>query len=332
MATRNRPARRRSAPAPMSSEERAAKVEALSARLADAVTELATGEQWTAMLRAAAAFHRYSFRNVLLLWAQAEERGATLTQVAGFQAWRTLGRTVRKGEKGYQVLAPRTRRRDDDVVAEAAPDAPPTTDAGGSPGRVMCGVKIAHVFDIAQTDGEPLPSVDGPQWLTGDDPAGLGEALAALIAADGYELVRRPETGDTQGWTNYTERIVSVRPDIDAAATAAVLAHELGHIRADHEHRRVSRAQRETEAESIAFVVLTACDLDSAAAAVPYIAGWNDGDPEVIAAATETVHRAAAAILADLEHAAAPRTDQTGTSDAHAAAAGRDLLQLGARA
>lgn len=259
-------ARRTSAPQRLSAEERAAKVDALMDQLAGAVGELTDGEQWTAMLRAATKFHRYSFRNMMLLWAQAEERGMPLTAVAGFGTWRSLGRWVRKGEKGLAVLAPITRRVGDD----------PTPGADdGSGGRVICGVRVAHVFDLAQTDGEPIPEPPRPTWLSGEDAPGLWDSLATLVAAEGYTLQRNAEGGGTQGWTRYTDRVVSVRPDVGGAHASAVLAHELGHVRSGHEHRDISRAQKETEAESIAYVVMTGCGLDSATSAVPYVAGWS---------------------------------------------------------
>ena len=54
-----------------------------------------------------ARFHRYSLHNVCLIMAQRP----TATRVAGFHAWRTLGRFVRKGEKGIAILAPIVSRR-----------------------------------------------------------------------------------------------------------------------------------------------------------------------------------------------------------------------------
>jgi antirestriction protein ArdC len=280
-------------PTPMTAEQRAAKVEALTQRLTAAVEELTEGEAWTAMLRVSARLHRYSFRNVVLLHAQAAERGMTLTTVAGFTTWKSLGRSVRKGEKGLAVLAPITRRAGEDP------------DDGASGRRVIRGMRVAHVFDLSQTDGEPLPEPHRPAWLSGKDTVGLWDALVALVSAAGYELQRRPEAGEGQGWTDHADYVVSIRPDIDGARATEVLAHELGHIRAGHAVRDISRAQRETEAESIAYVVLGASGLDSAISAVPYVAGWSRGDHAVIAAAAETVHRTASAILTDLAQLAA---------------------------
>lgn len=60
--------------------------------------------------RGRARFHTYSFGNVLLILRQNPEA----TTVAGYRTWQTLGRQVRKGERGIQILAPvttgRTRR------------------------------------------------------------------------------------------------------------------------------------------------------------------------------------------------------------------------------
>ncbi|WP_158228184.1 M48 family metalloprotease [Pseudonocardia sp. MH-G8] len=156
------------------------------------------------------------------------------------------------------------------------------------------------MFDVAQTVGKPMPAPQPPAVLLGAD-AGLWKPLAHLVDEHGYELRRSPELGEVQGWTDHRHRVVSVRPDIEGAQATAVLAHELAHIRADHEHRQISRAQRETEAESAAHVVLTAQGLDTSALAVPYIAGWSRGDPKVIAEAAETVHKVAARMLADIE-------------------------------
>jgi putative transposase len=52
-------------------------------------------------------FHRYSFHNLCLITAQCP----TATSVAGFQTCRTMGRFVRKGEKGIAILAPIVGRR-----------------------------------------------------------------------------------------------------------------------------------------------------------------------------------------------------------------------------
>jgi hypothetical protein len=67
-----------------------------------ALLDAGHSEQLTLLLRAIARFRRYSSHNVCLIASQYP----TATHVAGFHAWRTLGRFVRKGEKGIAILAP----------------------------------------------------------------------------------------------------------------------------------------------------------------------------------------------------------------------------------
>ena len=95
-------------------------------------------DQLTALLKTMARFHKYSWHNVCLIASQRP----TATRVAGFQTWRTMGRFVRKGEKGIAILAPIVGRRE----AESA----------GDNARTVVGFRAAYVFDVEQTDGEPL--------------------------------------------------------------------------------------------------------------------------------------------------------------------------------
>jgi len=83
----------------------------------------------------------YSFGNVLLIPSQRPDA----TGVAGFHAWKQLGRSVKKGEHGIMILAPMTykttvpaARREGDAESEA-----PT------PVRF----RVVYVFDISQTEG-----------------------------------------------------------------------------------------------------------------------------------------------------------------------------------
>ena len=98
-----------------------------------------------------ARFHRYSLGNVLLIAWQCPHA----SHVAGFHAWKRLGRRVRKGERAIHILAPV-------VYREIASD--PTSER-------LVAFKMACVFDVSQTDGQPLPKFARVQgepgaWLT----------------------------------------------------------------------------------------------------------------------------------------------------------------------
>ena len=153
------------------------------------------------MLRVAARFYDYSPSNVLLIAAQRPDA----TRVGGIRTWNSLGRHVLKGEHGIAILAPCIYRTPDDdagpregVTDVAAPGNQPQPLAREPQGdeetaarRVLRGFKVVHVFDVTQTDGNPLPDV-GPELLRGDAPQQLWDHLAALVTSDGYRLERGP--------------------------------------------------------------------------------------------------------------------------------------------
>ena len=218
---------------------------------------------------------------------------------------------MRAGEKGLRIFGPVTRRLRADEVASWLAQGRDPFDPDGRPRLVVRGFTVEHVFDLSQVDpgpdAQPLP--DTRPWTAqrGDGPAGLWPALVAMTETHGFTLDVRParsEDGGAHGWTDYATRTVWVNSDCDEAERVRILAHETaGHIRCDHEHRRhISRGQRETEADSVAYVVLAALGLDISSSTVEYVADWSQGDPQVLRAAAETVHRVAAAVLADLDH------------------------------
>jgi hypothetical protein len=112
--------------------------------------------------------------------------------------------------------------------------------------------------DISQTDGEPLPDV-APNELRGAAPDRLWDRLVMLAEADGFTVERGP-CGGAYGITDFRAMTVRVRDDVDPAQATKTLAHELGHIRADHAARFLERYHEsincrgwaEVEAESIA--------------------------------------------------------------------------------
>jgi len=101
----------------------------------------------TAYLASMVRFHRYSANNILLIHVQRRDA----TRVAGFSAWRKLGRFVRRGENGIAILVPMTLRR----AAQESANGVGTDDVATS--RAILGFKPGYVFDVSQTDGEPSP-------------------------------------------------------------------------------------------------------------------------------------------------------------------------------
>lgn len=270
-------------------------------QLTAAVTELTRSDAWARMLQVAARFPTYSPSNVLLIAVQRSDA----TNVAGLRTWNALGRRVRKGEKGIAILAPCLYKNRADV--EASDETIPAREgpAEGESSRVLRGFRVVHVFDVSQTEGEPLPMLT-PTQLKGAAPQQLWESLAGVVEREGFRLERGP-CGGANGHTRFDDRVVRVREDVDPAQACKTLAHEIGHIRADHQtrfgghyHASVGcRGLAEVEAESIAFVVSAASGMDSGDYTIPYVAGWANGDVDLLKRTATCVLTVSRGILSD---------------------------------
>jgi antirestriction protein ArdC len=226
-----------------------------------------------ALFKTMGRFHRYSFHNLCLITAQCP----MATRVAGFQTWRTLGRFVRKGEKGIAILAPIVGRR----KSEAADD----------DSKSVIGFRAAYVFDIASTDGEPLPEAAEASG----DPGNQTAALRAAIVASGIVVESSDDLDGARG-TSAGGRI-QILNGLSPAEELVVLAHEWAHeLLHRSDDRPASRDTRELEAEAVAFVVGEAVGLEVSQASRDYIHLYR-GDREALVQSLDRIQRAASVIL-----------------------------------
>ncbi|WP_168207377.1 toprim domain-containing protein [Microlunatus elymi] len=247
-------------------------IEELHDQLRAAVDAIETGKQWQSWLDFARRLHRYSFHNLMLIMAQRPDA----TTVASYNTWKSTRRQVRRGERSIKILAPVTRRVE--VTDELGR---PKLDPDGhkTVRQHVVGFRPASVFDISQTSGPPIPQPVQPNLLAGSAPAGLWDALANEISERGYRLLRAGDErlGQANGLTVPSQREVVVRDNVDAAQAVKSLAHELAHVllhvqgESDDEP---CRGIREVEAESVAYLTLSARGVVTDAYSFPYVALW----------------------------------------------------------
>ncbi len=231
------------------------------------------------MLEVAARFHRYSFRNQLLISMQRPDA----THVAGFHAWRKLGRFVKKGEKGIVIIAPIIgKKRDDRRAIEEASDE----------GKGIFGFRGVYVFDVKSTEGEPLAQIDEVQG----DPASHLDALKRFAGQQSITVEYRDELDGAQGLS--VGGSILILTGLGAAEEFATLAHELAHelLHRNKETRRESKTVRETEAEAVAFVVCTAAGLSPGSSCSDYIQLYQ-GDTETLATSLTRIQTTAARLI-----------------------------------
>ena len=247
------------------------KVHSLIEEVKAGVASIQSSEEWVRFLDVSSRFWRYSFHNQMLIALQ--RPNATL--VAGFNAWKEMGRFVKQGEHGIRILAP--------MLVKVKPEDPDSEEE-----RIVRFKSVA-VFDVSQTEGTELPEMHHP--LKGEAPMGVLIRVKKFIENHGY-TVRYEETPEgTYGFVNASKEIV-LREGESMAQTLDTLCHEVSHALLGHVgDSSLSREEKELEAETAAWVVCRNLGLETRDGSFSYLAIWvSDKDRD--AKLERAAHRA----------------------------------------
>ncbi len=251
-------------------------------QLAKAVDDVRASELFRQYLDVQARFHKYSWHNTMLIVTQKPDA----ERVAGFKTWQTMGRYVRKGERGIMIFAPRPWKHTD------------TDDNGKDTERQGVSFRPVYVFDVSQTDGDPLPEVEVPDVETAADTllASLERVAAKRGIAINYTTLDAGYFGVSKGGT------IDLATGHATGQSAKTLAHELAH-EAMHKKDRpdgLTRTVAELEAESVAYVVCSHFGLAVEVRASRYIAQWN-GDGKALRESLARIAATARDIIDDVD-------------------------------
>ncbi len=252
--------------------EQLEQIEGWLVKIADAVDLARKSELFQEMIDVNKRFKNYSFRNLILILMQ--RRNAT--RVAGYRTWLSLGRQVKKGEHGIRILAPR-------IVKDKNDD---------SKDRMF--FVTVSVFDISQTEGEPLPEVE---WKATEVKAELNERLIKFAQSRGIVVEFTDIAGSAEG-LSYGGRI-ELRTGTGTSTFIHELAHELLHQN-DDAKATTSKAQRELQAEATAYIVAQIYGIDTEYTAANYLATWTS-DGKAILKSLQPISTAVQAIVKGIE-------------------------------
>jgi N-terminal domain of anti-restriction factor ArdC len=264
------------------------KSKALLDRITESIASLAAitdtvrqSEMFKSWLLTMSRFHSYSWNNQMLIYIQRPNA----TRVAGFHAWKAVGRSVKKGAKGIAILAPRIRKREVQSITGE-------TETVNS----VQGYLNVHVFDVADTEGADLPDLHYRATGGGETILPRLEHAARTL---GIKLEYREHTGMPLGWSEGGK--IVVRSTLSEAEKCGTVAHEIGHEVLHWRNNRraeLSVEQRELEAESVSYAVLAQLGIEQPSG--EYLASWR-ADAKSITAAMHTIRDAVHEILAAVE-------------------------------
>ncbi|MCU6736106.1 LPD25 domain-containing protein [Diplocloster agilis] len=277
-------------------------------RLETGIQELFESERYKAYLTTMSKFHSYSFNNTLLIAMQ----GGQL--VAGYNKWRDdFHRNVKKGEKAIKILAPAPFKAKKEVQKLDAQGRP----VMGKDGKPVTEVqeiqvpafKIVSVFDVSQTEGEPLPSI-GVEELTGSVER-YGEFFKALEQTSPVPIGFEDIPGGSHGYYHLTEKRIAIQEGMSELQTLKTAIHEIAHSKLhaiDPEATAIEQADRpdsrtrEVQAESVAYAVCQHYGLDTSDYSFGYVAGWSSGkDLKELKASLETIRATAHELITTID-------------------------------
>ena len=276
-------------------EERRAEIEA---KLEAELKRIIDSGEYAAWFAKMSSFHRYSPTNAAWILAQAHEA----TKVASYRTWRQVGRQVRKGEAGIMVFHPKPYWVDPTTGEKVRP---PRSAVERARLEQRVGFGVGHVFDIAQTDGEPLPELGRP--APADAPRALADHLDSWCDAQGVTVETRDLPPGLYGYYQRDgDRIVLASANTPGERVAT-LAHELAHrqdpqlVRAemvgDRRYYAHNRADCEAVAEAAAHAISARFNLDITGHSAGYIASWVNGDVTRLTELQQRVGKVTAGLL-----------------------------------
>ncbi|NEU59165.1 ArdC-like ssDNA-binding domain-containing protein [Halorussus sp. MSC15.2] len=265
-------------------------------------------QQFQDCLAVQSQFHDYSHRNTVLINLQYPEA----TKVAGYNTWRNeFDRHVQEGEQAIWIWAPIITKRCPECENSPSYHQQSDCEYDETPpeewSKGLVGFKPTTVFDVSQTDGEPLPELETEATGDADDlvPA-LKDGTAQLGVTVRIVDADEWEHGDATGICKYRRKrdlqpVVEAKARSNRAGLAVTLIHEYAHalLHADITDE-TERAKREVEAEAVAYIVGRYCGLDTSGSAF-YLAAWQGDDSEIIQERLGRISSTAQEIIESLE-------------------------------
>ena len=284
------------------------RVQELTDKLEQGLQDLFNSDSYRNYLSTMSKFHNYSFNNTLLIAMQKPD--ATL--VAGYKAWqKNFERHVNKGEKAIRILAPAPYK-----IKEERDKIDPVTqelllDKDGNPQKEEVEITIpafraVSVFDVAQTDGKPIPELAAKELLS--DVEGYQDIIRAVEAISPVPIELEEIAGDSKGYYDREAKRIAVQENMSESQTLKTMIHEVAHSKLhskeveQDEQMRKDRNTKEVEAESIAYTVCQHFGVDTSDYSFGYIAGWSSGrDTKELRASMDTIRRTASELITGIE-------------------------------
>ncbi|MCM1219307.1 MAG: ImmA/IrrE family metallo-endopeptidase [Lachnospiraceae bacterium] len=280
-------------------------IKEITDKLQEGIENLFESDNYKNYLKTMSKFTSYSLNNTILIAMQKPDA----TVVAGYSTWKQLNRQVVKGAKSIKIIAPCPYRKKVETEVTGADgniilgrDGKPVTEQSE---KTLMGFKVASVFDLSQTEGEPLPELAHKLDGTVE---GYADFIEALKQTSPVPIEFKTIEGSANGYYHLVDKNIVVDDGMSQMMNIKTTIHEISHALL---HDRDSglekdalpdKLTKEVEAESVAFTVCQYYGLDTSDYSFGYIAGWSSGrDLKELKASLETIRQTAQRIISGID-------------------------------
>lgn len=267
------------------------KTKELFNKIVEGVKNIVEKGEYEKFLKFSKNFHNYSFNNILLIFSQMPEA----TQVAGFAKWKSMGRNLKKGAKGIQIIYPikrtyiKTTMTGQDSLLE--------DEKNNQEEKVeYLTYRYTYVYDVSQTYGKPLPLQS--TRLNSNNKI---EFLKFLKGFSQFPILEENIDGTALGYWSKKKQQIVLKNNLSIDDKASVLLHELTHALYDDFDYKENRDLSESFVESVAFIVADYFNLDTSMCSFEYITSWTNGDVKVLLELEDKIQKCANSFIEKLE-------------------------------
>ncbi|MFR6494212.1 MAG: ArdC-like ssDNA-binding domain-containing protein [Lactococcus lactis] len=214
-------------------------------------------------------FRQYSYRNKILI--QSQNPKASL--VAGYRAWQDKGRQVQRGEKALKIFVP-------SLAAKKDKDGNYSRDKEGNVIKEVKGFYLASVYDVRQTEGEPIPKPIYELEENINNPRKFDWYIKAITKLSPVPIQFAEIKGTAKGFFVPSEKQITIRPGMSESQTIKTMLHEITHSILHDNNVPVfgssEYARQEIEAESVAYMIANSLGIETQEYSFGYLASWTD--------------------------------------------------------
>ncbi len=214
-------------------------------------------------------FRQYSYRNKILIKGQ----NPKASLVAGYRAWQDKGRQVQRGQKALKIFVP-------NLGAKKDKDGNYSRDKEGNIIKEVKGFYLASVYDVSQTEGEPIPKPIYELEENINNPQKFDWYIKAITKLSPVPIQFSEIEGTAKGFFIPAENQITIRPGMSESQTIKTMLHEVTHSILHNNDVPIfgslEYARQEIEAESVAYMVANSLGIETQEYSFGYLASWTD--------------------------------------------------------